>query len=280
MKGYLRMMEHGGISPVQYYFTVGVYKTDGKKKEEAVEIKSDYTLNSLLGKKLRLSFTEEIRCIDCGRVTKKSFNQGSCYSCFMNLACNDMCIMKPETCHYHLGTCREPEWGKANCFKKHTVYLANTSGVKVGITKENPVTNRWVDQGAMYAIPVVEVESRKDAGLIENYLAKFIADKTAWQKMISSDSEEIDLFKKRDELLAKISIPDFVKDFKLSNAKELVKIKYPVLKYPEKKTSYKPVKDKPIEDVLTGVKGQYLLFEKGVINLRSYGGYYVELEIL
>ena len=64
----------------------------------------------------------------------------------MNLASNDLCIMRPETCHHHLGTCREPEWGLQNCFKKHTLYLANTSGIKVGITKENPVTKRWVDR--------------------------------------------------------------------------------------------------------------------------------------
>ncbi|MBP7284303.1 MAG: DUF2797 domain-containing protein [Leptospiraceae bacterium] len=282
MKGFLRMMEHEGLNPVTYYLVLAVYNPSTKKtqKAETKEIRSDFTVNSLLGKKLKLTFTEEIRCVDCGRMTKKSFNQGSCYSCFMNLASNDFCIMKPETCHHHLGTCREPEWGLQNCFKKHTLYLANTSGVKVGITKENPVTKRWVDQGAMFAIPVLEFSSRRDSGIVENELAKYVADKTSWQKMISSDSIELDLFQKKEELLSKIQLKELVEDYKELKPKEITTIKYPILNYPTKKVSYKPDKAKPIEDKLVGVKGQYLLFEKGVINLRSYGGYYVELEVL
>lgn len=276
------MMKHNGLTPVSYNFVLAEYPTGLKKtqKAEAVEVTSDFTVNSLLGKRLKLSFTGEIRCVDCGKLTNKSFNQGSCYSCFMNLASNDMCILRPETCHHHLGTCREPEWGLANCFKKHTLYLANTSGVKVGITKENPVSKRWVDQGAMFAIPVLEFSSRRDSGIIENTLAKYVADKTSWQKMISGDSVEIDLFKKRDELLSKIQVKDLVENFTLIKNPKLTEIKYPILKYPTKKVSYKPDKVKPIDDTLVGIKGQYLLFEKGVINLRSYGGYFVDIEVL
>jgi hypothetical protein len=249
-------------------------------KSEVKEYNSEFTVNSLLGKKIRLLFSEEIRCVNCGRITQKSFNQGSCYTCFMKLARNDMCILKPEICHHHLGTCREPEWGLANCFMKHTLYLANTSGVKVGITKENPVSKRWVDQGAMYALPIIEFQSRRDSGLVETALAKYIADKTFWQKMIGSDSIEIDLLQKKAELLSKINLDELVKDYKLLNDTEITQIKYPILKYPPKKFSYKPNKTKPIEDILIGVKGQYLLFEKGVINLRSFSGYYAELDVL
>lgn len=282
MKGFLRMMKHEGLTPVSYSFVLAEYPAGIKKtqKAEAKEIVSDFTVNSLLGKRLKLSFTGEIRCVDCGRTTPKSFNQGSCYSCFMNLASNDMCILKPETCHHHLGTCREPEWGLSNCFKKHTLYLANTSGIKVGITKENPVSKRWVDQGAMYAIPVLEFVSRRDSGIVENTLAKYVADKTSWQKLISSDSLEVDLFKKRDELLSKIKLEELVKEYTIIKKAKLTEIKYPILKYPDKKVSYKPDKDKPIDDILIGIKGQYLLFEKGVINLRSYGGYHLEIEVI
>ena len=282
MKGFLRMMKHEGLLPVTYYFVMAEYDSVAKKtqKAEAKEKRSEFTLNSLLGKKLRLSFTEEIRCVDCGKVTKKSFAQGSCYTCFLNLASNDMCILKPETCHHHLGTCREPEWGLANCFKKHTLYLANTSGVKVGITKENPVSKRWVDQGAMYALPVIEFSSRRDSGIVESSLAKYVADKTSWQKMIGGDSAEIDLFLKKEELLAKINLKELVKDFTIIKNPTLTEIKYPIANYPSKKVSYKLDKAKPIEDTLVGIKGQYLLFEKGVINIRSYSGYYAELEII
>jgi hypothetical protein len=68
-----------------------------------------------------------------------------------------MCIMKPETCHYHLGTCREPDWAQSHCFRPHIVYLANSSGVKVGITRKTQIPTRWLDQGASQALPIFEV---------------------------------------------------------------------------------------------------------------------------
>lgn len=282
MKGFLRMMKHEGLQPVTYFFVMVEYDPSTEKAQKAKprELKSEFSVNSLLGKELKLSFTEEIRCVDCGRKIKKSFSQGSCYNCFINLASNDICILKPETCHHHLGTCREPEWGLQNCFKKHTLYLANTSGVKVGITKENPVSKRWVDQGAMYGLPILEFLSRRDSGIVENALSKYVADKTFWQKMIGGDAIEIDLLQKKNELLSKIKLEDFVDDYRLLNETEITRIQYPIISYPTKKFSYKPNKTTPIQDTLTGVKGQYLLFQNGVINLRSYSGYYMELEVL
>jgi hypothetical protein len=68
-----------------------------------------------------------------------------------------MCILKPEQCHYEAGTCREPEWGLAQCFKPHYVYLANSSGIKVGITRESQIPIRWIDQGAVQALPIMKV---------------------------------------------------------------------------------------------------------------------------
>lgn len=278
------MLEYTGLTPVKYFLVFAVYDEKDlkfkKKPAVAKEIRSENSLNDILGKKIRLSFSGEIRCVDCGKVTNKSFNQGSCYSCFMNLASNDMCIMRPETCHYHLGTCRQPEWGLKNCFQKHTVYVSNTSGIKVGITKENPVSNRWVDQGAMFAIELCETPSRKDAGMIENELKKYISDKTAWQKMISSDSQEINLIEKKEELWNRIDPVSLDVKVEKSKSAKITAITYPVKKYPDKKVSYKPDKSKPIEDVLIGIKGQYLLFEKGVINIRSNCGYYAEFEVL
>jgi hypothetical protein len=72
--------------------------------------------------------------------------------------------VSPEKCHYHAGTCREPEWGEAHCMIDHFVYLANTSGLKVGITRGTQVPTRWIDQGATQALPVFRVASRLDSG--------------------------------------------------------------------------------------------------------------------
>ena len=101
-------------------------------------------LDEQLGRQLKIEFLQQIECVHCGRVTRKSFNQGYCYPCFTRLAQCDRCIMAPENCHYHLGTCREPEWGLANCMRPHIVYLSNTSSVKIGITRESQLPTRWI----------------------------------------------------------------------------------------------------------------------------------------
>ncbi len=283
ISGYLRMMEYENLNPVKYFLCLANYSNDDLKSKEPAKTpaqisRSEFSLNSLLGKKIVIKFSGEIRCIECGRITSKSFQQGNCYPCFMKLAKNDLCILKPETCHFHLGTCRAPEWGKSNCFKPHKVYLSNTSGLKVGISKENPVTNRWVDQGAMFGIEFFDVGSRKDAGIIESEISKFISDKTAWQKMVSMDSEKINLAQKRQEIfqMVKEKIGNIQNTF-LTN--DEIAITYPILKYPSKKTAYKPNELKPIEDTLVGIKGQYLLFENGVFNIRSNSGNFASFEI-
>lgn len=92
-------------------------------------------LNDYLGEPLQLEWTGGIACSHCGRATRKSFAQGHCYPCFKRLARCDTCIIKPELCHFHAGTCREPDWGQRFCFQPHIIYLANASGLKVGITR-------------------------------------------------------------------------------------------------------------------------------------------------
>lgn len=270
--GFLRMMDHEGIDPVKYVWTWAEYRSDSSEKQEA-RIQENHNIINYIGKTVRLEFTGKIRCVSCGRITKKSFNQGNCFTCFQTLAENDLCILRPDTCHYHLGTCREPDWGDSHCFIPHTVYLANSSAIKVGITKENPVSNRWVDQGAVQGIPLVEVTSRRDAGIVEKELSKVLSDRTTWQKMVAGDPEPIDLSEKKKEFLRKIETLDLDLDYKVSSQDSPTTIRYPVEAYPQKIQSLAPEKNPVIEDVLTGIKGQYLLFRSGVINIRAYGGY-------
>jgi hypothetical protein len=149
-------------------------------------------MNELIGKKISLSFNGEIRCFECGIKIKKSYSQGFCYPCCISLAKCDLCIMKPETCHHHLGTCREPLWGLENCFSQHIIYLANSSGLKVGITRASNIPSRWIDQGAISAIPLMSVDTRLKSGIIEDSLKEFVADKTNWRKMLKNEVAEVD----------------------------------------------------------------------------------------
>lgn len=245
-------------------------------------------INPLIGQKVSLTFTGEIHCVHCARKTKKSFNQGYCYPCLISLAQCDSCIIKPEKCHYHEGTCREPEWGEEHCFSDHFVYLANTGTVKVGITRHvtDAVSSRWMDQGATQATVMLRVPDRLTSGLVETLCKSYIADKTNWRTMLKGAPDSVDLNAVKQDLLAKISDDlDAVKQEKgLQAVSEvegpIIDINYPVEEYPVKIKSINLDKTPAFEGVLTGVKGQYwMLDEDRVINIRKYAGYQVELAL-
>lgn len=236
-----------------------------------------FDLTPFVGRELKLSYSGKIFCSNCGKQTKKSYAEGVCYPCTMKLASCDLCILKPETCHYDKGTCREPKWGEENCFKPHIIYLANSSGLKVGITRKTNVPYRWMDQGASEALPIMEVENRFISGQIEVLFKKHIADKTDWRKMLRGEPESLDLLDWKERLIGELR--DDLQYFEFNLLDEpVVKINYPVLQYPEKVSSFNLDKTPEIQGRLLGIKGQYLIFDSGVLNVRSHSGYEITLE--
>lgn len=241
-----------------------------------------FPLNDSLGKKLKLKFMQQIHCVACHKPIKKSYQDGYCFPCTQTLAQTDFCILKPERCHFHLGTCREPDWGQKHCMIPHIVYLANASGIKVGITRKTNIPSRWIDQGAICAMPFFEVPTRRVSGLVEVVLAKHIPDKTNWRKMLSGQTEDVDLIFLRSTLL-KIIAPEleviseqFGQDsVKLIENPQVMNLNYPVLEYPQKITSLSFDKKEIIEGTLLGIKGQYLIFDTGVLNIRKHSGYVI-----
>lgn len=241
-------------------------------------------LSPLLGKPVRLQHTGKIFCQHCGTETRKSF-QGFCYEHFMSLAQADSCIMSPEKCHFDQGTCREPEWGERHCFQTHFVYLANTGQVKVGITRGTQIPVRWLDQGAEEALPVARVRSRYLAGLLEVLLAQHVSDKTNWRQMLKGKAESIDLAACRDDLFAKCrqELQDLqnqygVQAIQLIQQAEIYTVNYPVLTFPTTLKSCTFDKTTQVEGLLQGIKGQYLILDTGVINIRRHTGYEVIIE--
>ncbi|WP_156904931.1 DUF2797 domain-containing protein [Ferrimonas senticii] len=241
-------------------------------------------LNDYIGKPMALIYTGTINCVACGRKTNKSYSQGHCFPCMKKLASCDMCIMKPETCHYHQGTCREPQWGEANCMVPHYVYLANTSGLKVGITRHSQIPTRWLDQGATEAMPLLRVATRQISGLVEVAIAKYVADKTNWRAMLKGDGASIDLAAEGERLLALVAeeLAELRQRFGDDAIEVLDAAKrallFPVEQWPTKIASHNFDKNPEVSGVLQGIKGQYLLFDTGVINLRKFSGYEVRFE--
>ena len=187
--------------------------------------------------------------------------------------------MKPELCHFHAGTCREPQWGETNCFADHFVYLSNTSGLKIGITRGNQIPTRWVDQGAVAAMPIYKVANRRISGLLEHPAAQMIADKTNWRTMLKGDIPHIDIFSRWKAL--KPQLEEIAQGIRAEHGEqsivfadhEVSEFNYPVIKYPTKVASHNLDKAGQAAGKLMGIKGQYLIFDTGVLNIRKYTGY-------
>jgi len=153
----------------------------------------------------------------------------------------------------------------------------------VGITRHTQIPTRWIDQGATQALPLFRVSTRLQSGLVEIALAKFIADKTNWRAMLKGSGVDVDLKAKAKELLPEISAQlDEIKLRFGADAVELldepvVNLNFPVEQYLEKISSFNFDKTPQVSGLLQGIKGQYLIFDHGVINIRKFGSYQVSL---
>lgn len=252
--------------PIAYSLVLGEHKVE---------------LNSVLGMRFEMEYLAEIFCIQCQRKTNKSFQQGHCYPCYQKLLDCNLCIIHPERCKHPHEPCPDT-WEHAHCTQEHIVYIAYASGLKVGITRHTQVPTRWIDQGAVHALPLFKVNNRQQSGLIEVALKKYMADKTNWRKMLQQQNENIDMQAAKEELL-KNANDDLKEVFDKFDVEILdqqqVSLSYPILDLPKKLTAISLDKENKISGKLVGIKGQYLLFEDKVINIRKHGGYHVAVRI-
>ena len=158
-----------------------------------LDLKSDFiNMNQLLNRNLEIAFVK-YRCMNC-HIDKEIYRQGFCKNCFFDIPSAGDWIMRPELSKAHLGEeDRDLAYEKSVQLQPHIVYLANSSNVKVGVTRKQQVPTRWIDQGAHEAIEIVEVPNRYLAGITEVALKAHVADKTNWRKMLKNDIEEVDL---------------------------------------------------------------------------------------
>jgi hypothetical protein len=245
---------------------------------DVLEPKEEVPLNDLVGTNIKLEFNNQINCVVTGDKIKKTFGEGMSYKAFISSPNAVESIIRPELSRIHEGIAlRDKEWEEAHHNQPHIVYLSKTGGIKVGVTRSTNVPSRWIDQGATEAIFLAETPYRQLAGLIEVELKNHMSDKTNWRNMLKGIiTDERNLLDAKDEALE--LLPESYYDF-ISDNDDLTEIHYPVLEYPEKLNSLKLDKVAVIEGKLTGIKGQYLMFDKGrVINIRSHSGYQVSLE--
>lgn len=260
-QGVLKKMQTELADPIQYYL---IFEGDF------------LNLNQVLNKELTISFIK-FQCLNCG-LDRPIYRQGFCKTCFYEIPKAGDWVMRPELSTAHLDKeDRDLEYEKKVQLQPHIVYLANSSNIKVGVTRKSQVPTRWIDQGAHEAIAIVEVPNRYLAGVTEVALKEHIGDKTNWRKMLTNDVEDEDLVEYRNKL--RKYIPEEAVPYYIENNSE-TQLAFPVLQYPKKVKSLNLDKTPIYSGVLKGIKGQYLIFEDStVFNVRGSEGYVVGLEV-
>mgnify|MGYP001821533024 CR=1 FL=1 len=236
-------------------------------------------LNDRIGAGVQIQFNGVVGCRHCGAQSHKSFGGGYCYECFSTLARCDLCVVSPDRCHYALGTCREPDWGESFCMQPHKVYLANSSGIKVGITRSGREQGRWLDQGAIQGLAVLEADTRRAAGLAEAAIARLLPDRTDWRKMLRADVPLLDLPGIWENTLGRLAaLPEGVSAVTPVAETDVVRMHYPLTATAPPAQNLR-LDDGPAVGNLKGMKGQYLLLADAAFNVRAHAGYLVEVAI-
>jgi Protein of unknown function (DUF2797) len=261
-QGVLRKMDTEFGKPIQYFL---IFENDF------------LNMNQLLNKTINIQFVKH-QCLNCG-LDKPIYRQGFCKSCFFEIPQAADWIMRPELSTAHLNKeDRDLEYEKKAQLQPHIVYLANSSNVKVGVTRKSQVPTRWIDQGAHEAIEIVEVPNRYLAGITEVALKEHISDKTNWRTMLKNDIKDESLEAWKQKL--KVFIPNEVKDYFIENNSE-IHLEFPVLQYPSTPKSLNLSKTPNYNGKLVGIKGQYLIFEdQTVFNIRANEGLVVNLGLV
>ena len=264
MKNYGQISKLSAVlkSPILYKFNIG---------------DTSFDLNNHIGDNIKINFSGEIHCIECGKKINKTFMQGFCYPCFILSPKTSDCIFKPHLCRAHEGESRDMKWSEIYCLSNQYVYLSLTSNLKVGVTRFNQIPTRWIDQGAHHAIKFAKVPNRYLAGMIEVEISKYISDRTQWRKMLQGDYEKLNLATKKNELV-KI-LPEKYHQY-IHSDNSITDLKYPQIKQLDKIKSINIEKTPNVNGILTGIKGQYLIIDNlYVLNVRKYTGYTFQVEV-
>jgi hypothetical protein len=228
-------------------------------------------VNALIGKSLRLEWSGMAECQSCHGIFSALHAQGFCRKCFFDSPMAGASIVRPELSTAHLGKAdRDLEFERAYQLQPHTVYLADSGGIKVGVTRTRQQVTRWLDQGATRARVLAITENRYEAGLIEVALKAHFSDKTDWRKMLAGLAFEEDFAPSVDRALG--AIPAELQRFAVADGFEHRAHWSLAPGFAAKSVKLSQTGD-VLEGVLVGQRGQYLAFADGrVLNVRSHEG--------
>ncbi|MFA5329905.1 MAG: DUF2797 domain-containing protein [Prolixibacteraceae bacterium] len=261
VSGNIVKMRSEFAEPIHYFLPLG---------------ENELPMNDLIGSKIDMTFTGLINCISCGKRTKTSFGQGFCYNCLQTAPEASETIMRPELSKAHLGIARDMEWARQHDLIDHFVYLAVSGELKVGVTRNHQVPTRWIDQGASEAIILAKTPNRHIAGVIEVFLKNYFSDKTNWRSMLQNKILQEYVLPDEKEKAYEL-LPAELQQYVHADNK-IWKMNYPVSDFQDKIASVTFDKEPVISGILSGIKGQYLIFsDNRVLNVRKHSGYFLEI---
>lgn len=265
--GTLNKMRVAPSDPVSYWLEDGA--PDAGPEAARIEV------NPLIDSPVEIRFLGQVRCTCCGVVVERAYDNGYCGDCFRTRADADICMMKPHLCHHGEvdNPCRDETFAVERCFQTHFLYASLTSDVKVGITRHTNIPSRWIDQGAVVATTLAALPSRRAVGLVEHALAAEFRDRTHWMKMLREHPDEALLDEALDAIVSRmvaLGLPGVLP----AEQRTRLRFRYPLLgDRPEKVRSLNLNKATVVGGRLLGIKGQYWIFDTGVINIRRHAGY-------
>ncbi len=249
---------------------------DDKGVQYLLKANDDFIqLNPLMGRQITIEFLNEKYCSNCGNQFADLFRMGFCKNCFFTAPQAGESIIRPELSQAHLGIeDRDLAFEKSYQLQEHIVYLANGGDLKVGVTRGRQMQNRWIDQGASSAIVLARTENRFQAGEMEVALKEYMGDKTPWRKMLKNDIPAIDLKAEKENIKKKLSAE--MQGFYAEGEDKVYNFGYPVEEWPTKISTLNLDKQPKVEAVLKGIRGQYLIFQGGLVfNIRAHTGFKV-----
>ena len=234
-------------------------------------------LNAQIGKGLEITYLGRADCIHCGTTVPSRYGGGYCYRCFTQLARCDLCVVSPTRCHYDEGTCREPEWGETFCMRPHWVYLVRSTDLKVGLTRQDNAVFRWTEQGARAGVVVARAETRRAAGAVEALIATRVSDKTDWRRLVTGQAVDLDLTVEAQRIKDEWAQP--MRDLPDAQWTEgvVTELQYPVDRYLNRPQRIRLADQGTILGRVTGVIGQYVLFDHGAFNVAEHAGMHVQV---
>ena len=253
------------------------------------------SISECLNRGVELRLVEDKRCVHCNKGISSTYASAYCFDCANSLAQCDLCILSPSKCHYHQGTCRDPEWADEFCMTSHTVYVALTSNTKVGITRSSRLHQRWIDQGAYAGVAIAQMPTRRAAGVLEWLLSRYISDRTDWRQLVNRPAPQVNLLELARQLRDQVADLQVLNDLNENpqvhtqlpaeeviaaqwiDALQLVEIQHPLTGYSPAKRLTVNAQQPYLEANLLGLLGHFLLFDRGVLDLNQHRGMQIEV---